>query len=147
MRTYLRYQHYFPIARRDVLSLRGEWGTTFAESSDGIPQDFLFRAGGSQSVRGYAFQSLGVTDGSATVGGRYLATLSAEYTPLAGPAMGRRCLPGRRQRRRRAAQLPPPARLRHGRPLAQPCRPAGPGPRLRPAERQFRLHFSIAIAF
>ncbi|MBK7848593.1 MAG: BamA/TamA family outer membrane protein [Zoogloea sp.] len=30
-------------------------------------------------MRGYAYQSLGVTEGSAIVGGRYLAVTSAEY--------------------------------------------------------------------
>jgi len=31
-------------------------------------------------VRGYAFESLGVQDGNAVVGGRYLAVASIEYT-------------------------------------------------------------------
>ena len=42
-------------------------------------RDFLFRAGGSRSNRGYAYQSLGVQEGDAVVGGRYLATATAEY--------------------------------------------------------------------
>jgi translocation and assembly module TamA len=72
----VRYQ---PVGQRDSLILRAEGGITLAESRQGIPQDFLFRAGGAQSVRGYAYRSLGVEEGDATVGGRYLATLSAEY--------------------------------------------------------------------
>ncbi|MFZ5512849.1 MAG: autotransporter assembly complex protein TamA [Pseudomonadota bacterium] len=80
LRLHTRYQHFVPVARRDVLSLRGELGATLAPSRAGIPQDFLFRAGGAQSVRGYAYQSLGVKEGNATVGGRYLAVASAEYT-------------------------------------------------------------------
>ena len=52
---------------------------TFAPSREGIPEDFLFRAGGSRSNRGYAFQSLGVQQGEAVVGGRYLLTGSAEF--------------------------------------------------------------------
>ncbi|MBN8283212.1 MAG: outer membrane protein assembly factor [Zoogloea sp.] len=79
VRLYGRYQHFFPVAERDVLILRAEGGMTLATSRDGVPQDFLFRTGGAQSVRGYAYQSLGVTEGSATVGGRYLAVTSAEY--------------------------------------------------------------------
>ncbi|HMZ77801.1 MAG TPA: BamA/TamA family outer membrane protein [Rhodocyclaceae bacterium] len=78
-RFYGRFQGFVPVARRDVLILRGEGGITVANSRDGVPQDFLFRTGGAQSVRGYAYQSLGVKDGSATVGGRYLAVLSSEY--------------------------------------------------------------------
>ncbi|MGE5616357.1 MAG: BamA/TamA family outer membrane protein, partial [Bacillota bacterium] len=45
----------------------------------GIPEDFLFRAGGARSVRGYAYESLGPREGNAVVGGRYLATASADY--------------------------------------------------------------------
>lgn len=79
VRVYGRYQLFLPVMRRDVVILRAEGGITVAESRDGVPQDFLFRTGGAQTVRGYAYQSLGVKDGSATVGGRYLAVTSAEY--------------------------------------------------------------------
>jgi hypothetical protein len=79
-RTYLRYSQGIPLGASDALLFRGELGVTLAPSSQGIPQDFLFRAGGSNSVRGYAYQSLGVKEGSAIVGGRYLATMSGEYT-------------------------------------------------------------------
>lgn len=78
-RFYGRYQLFVPMVKRDVLILRAEGGITVAESRDGVPQDFLFRTGGAQTVRGYAYQSLGVKDGNATVGGRYLAVTSAEY--------------------------------------------------------------------
>lgn len=80
LRLHGRGQLYFPLGRRDTLMLRGEIGYTFAASRQGIPQDYLFRAGGTGSVRGYAYQSLGVKEGNATVGGRYLATASVEAT-------------------------------------------------------------------
>lgn len=88
VRLYGRYQHFFPMAERDVLILRAEGGMTIAASRDGVPQDFLFRTGGAQTVRGYAYQSLGVTDGSATVGGRYLAVTSVEYVHWYGGNWG-----------------------------------------------------------
>jgi len=78
-KAYAQYQHWIPVTPRDQILVRGELGSTFAPSRDGIPEDFLFRAGGSRSNRGYAFQSLGVQEGEATVGGRYLATASAEF--------------------------------------------------------------------
>ena len=78
-RSYARYQHYFPVGERDVFTVRGEVGLTAAPSRDGIPQEFLFRAGGAQSVRGYAYQSLGVREAGAVVGGRFIAVGSAEY--------------------------------------------------------------------
>jgi len=80
LRTLLRYQIWWPMGARDTLSLRGEAGFTAAPSRFGIPQEYLFRAGGTQSVRGYAHQSLGVQEGSAVVGGRTLADGSLEYT-------------------------------------------------------------------
>ena len=79
LRVYGQYQHWVALGARDQLLLRTEWGTTFAQSRQGIPEDFLFRAGGSRSNRGYAYQSLGVQKGDAIVGGRYLLTGTAEY--------------------------------------------------------------------
>jgi translocation and assembly module TamA len=79
VRTYARHQFWYPVGDRHVLFLRGELGYTFAPSRFGIPQEYLFRAGGIQSVRGYSFQSLGVQEGSAVVGGRVLATATVEY--------------------------------------------------------------------
>lgn len=80
LRSYAREQIWWPVGERDVISLRGEVGITAARARAGIPQEYLFRAGGSQSVRGYAYQSLGTREGAAVVGGRALATASLEYT-------------------------------------------------------------------
>jgi translocation and assembly module TamA len=44
----------------------------------GIPSNFLFRTGGDTTVRGYAFESLGVHLGNAVVGGRYYGVASVE---------------------------------------------------------------------
>ena len=80
VRSYFRNQIWLPLGGRDVVTLRIEGGYTAATSSLGIPQDYLFRVGGTQTVRGFAFQSLGIIEGSAVVGGRVMATGSAEYT-------------------------------------------------------------------
>ncbi|OGS93062.1 MAG: hypothetical protein A2061_01805 [Gallionellales bacterium GWA2_59_43] len=80
LRSYVRHQTWWPLAERDVVSMRGEVGYTRALSRLGIPQEYLFRAGGSQSVRGYTYQNLGVKEGAAIVGGRALITASIEYT-------------------------------------------------------------------
>ena len=68
----------FPLARRTDLSLRGEAGVVWASERSGIPSSFLFRTGGDNTVRGYAFESLGVPFDNAVVGGRYMAVGSAE---------------------------------------------------------------------
>lgn len=80
VRSYIRHQIWLPLDERDVVTLRIEGGYTAATSSHGIPQDYLFRVGGTQTVRGFAYQSLGIVDGNAIVGGRVMVTGSAEYT-------------------------------------------------------------------
>lgn len=79
VQAYAHYQHWIPLGANDQLIARAEVGRTFAISREGIPEDFLFRAGGSRSNRGYAYESLGARDGDAVVGGRYLLTGSLEY--------------------------------------------------------------------
>lgn len=88
IQAYATYQQWIPLGENDQLLLRGEIGRTFAVSRDGIPEDFLFKAGGSRSNRGYAYESLGAKDGDAIVGGRYLLTGSAEYVHWFGKVFG-----------------------------------------------------------
>lgn len=75
-----RAQYFIPVGQLDTLMLSGDVGYTIAPSRDGIPQEYVFRTGGTGSIRGYNYLSLGVSDGSATVGGRYMATGTVEYT-------------------------------------------------------------------
>jgi translocation and assembly module TamA len=79
IRLYAREQITLPLSSRNTLNLRLEGGIDLADARKGIPQNFLFRAGGSNSVRGYAYQSLGVDEGKAILGGRYLLTASIEW--------------------------------------------------------------------
>lgn len=88
VRSHVKTTYYRSMGKNDGLVLRGEFGATLARSREGIPSDFLFRAGGDQSVRGYAFQSLGVRSGDAIVGGRYLAVAGAEYVHWLTPDWG-----------------------------------------------------------
>lgn len=76
LQSYAKVQGYYPLTSSTQLIARAEIGAVSGRNS--APAAFLFRAGGDQSVRGYAFESLGVREGDATVGGRYLATGSIE---------------------------------------------------------------------
>jgi translocation and assembly module TamA len=78
----------FPLGRNDDLVLRGEAGVVVAPTREGIPSVFLFRTGGDQTIRGYAFESLGVRRGEAVVGGRYLLIGSAEVTHWVSDSWG-----------------------------------------------------------
>ncbi|MCC4115196.1 autotransporter assembly complex protein TamA [Aromatoleum toluclasticum] len=147
VRLYGRYVRYVPVVARDVLILRAEGGATLAKSRDGVPQDFLFRTGGTQTVRGYAYQSLGVQDADAIVGGRYLATASAEYVHWFRPQWG-------------AAAFFDAGDAADDRGIFEWEKGYGVGARWKSpagplaldlawgqAERRMRLHFGIAIAF
>ncbi|MDP1708159.1 MAG: autotransporter assembly complex family protein [Gammaproteobacteria bacterium] len=87
-RSYLKAAYYYPLGEQDSLLVRGELGMVAASSRQGIPSDFLFRTGGDQSVRGYDYLSLGVKQGNAVVGGRYLGVASVEYVHWLRPKWG-----------------------------------------------------------
>jgi translocation and assembly module TamA len=78
-RSHLQGNLLVPLGRSGTLQLRGDLGLVFAETRAGVPSAYLFRTGGSTSVRGYAYESLGVSEGNAVVGGRYLGVASVEY--------------------------------------------------------------------
>ncbi len=88
VRGYGKATWFHPVGDKGQLILRGELGAVAANSRDGIPSDLLFRTGGDQTVRGYAYQSLGVSEGDAIVGGRWLAVASAEYVRWLTPTWG-----------------------------------------------------------
>jgi len=88
LRLYGRGIWFYPLWQNGQLILRTELGTVLADSRRGIPSDFLFRTGGDQSIRGYTYQSLGVQEGDAVVGGRRLAVASAEYVQWLWPKWG-----------------------------------------------------------
>ncbi len=79
VRGYGRYVLYVPLSARDQVILRGEGGHVVADEASFVPNEFLFRAGGAGSVRGYRYQSLGVKSGGTTLGSRSLVVGSAEY--------------------------------------------------------------------
>jgi len=147
VRLYARYVNYTPVARRDVLILRAEGGVTLADSRDGIPQDFLFRTGGSQSVRGYDFQSLGVREGEATVGGRYLATASAEYVHWFLPEWGAAAFVDAGDAADSRAAWEPKVGYGVGARWKSPAGPIAVDVAYGHAEHRLRLHFGVAIAF
>lgn len=147
VRLYSRFVHYQPVGETDTLILRAEGGATLAPSRDGIPQDFLFRTGGAQTVRGYAYQSLGVREGDATVGGRYLGVASAEYVRWFRPEWGTAFFVDSGD----AADSRADFRLRTGYGVGARWRsPAGPlavDLAWSQEDRRLRLHFGVAIAF
>lgn len=70
----LQDKYIFSPTDNSRILLRTDLGYTVVHDFNTLPLSLRFYAGGSQSVRGYEYQSLGVPDG-----GRYLAVGSIEY--------------------------------------------------------------------
>lgn len=84
VRTWARAMRFWPMPEDSAFDggiLVGlvEGGQVFASARDGIPTENLFRTGGTHTVRGYPYLSLGVPEGGAIVGGRVMALASLEY--------------------------------------------------------------------
>jgi translocation and assembly module TamA len=77
---------YQPLGGDWNLQWRVQGGEVFANSATGIPDTLLFRAGGQDSVRGYAYRDLGPVINGAVTSGRMLFTSSIE---LARPILDR----------------------------------------------------------
>ena len=147
VRFYGRYQQFIPLGARNTLALRAEGGYTAAPSRTGIPQDYLFRTGGANSVRGYAYQSLGVADGSAVVGGRYLAILSGEVTHWINEQWGAAAFVDAGNAVDDLANLNLALGYGLGARWRSPAGPIGLDLAYGQRDARFQLHFSLAIPF
>jgi translocation and assembly module TamA len=78
-RASLRAQKWWPIGRRDVLTVRGQVGKVWSQTSR-LPDDFGYRTGGARTIRGYDYLSIGLKRGNAIVGASALAVASIQYT-------------------------------------------------------------------
>lgn len=77
-----------PTVRSWQVVARAEAGQVLGASRNQVPSDLLFRTGGDRTVRGYAYNSLGVEQDGAIVGGRVMAVLSAELVYYIRPQWG-----------------------------------------------------------
>lgn len=77
-RVYGRLTGYLPLGRAWYGQARIEAGQVFARESVGLPDTLLFRAGGDDSVRGYAYRTLGPEIAGVVTSGRVLFTGSVE---------------------------------------------------------------------
>jgi len=146
-RLYGRHTQYFPAGENGRLILRGELGSVLADTRDGIPTDFLFRAGGDNSVRGYAYQSLGrsLTGGVESV--RYLATGSVEYNHFFGGNWGVAVFVDAGDAADRPDKLSPVFGYGVGARYRSPVGPINFDLAYGEATDEFRLHFSLGVSF
>ena len=112
-----------------------------------MPSTFLFRAGGDQSVRGYAYQELGVMEGSAIVPGRYLLTGSAEYQYWFKPPYGVAVFYDAGNAADTLRDLHPKSGYGIGARWRSPVGPINVDVAYGHAVKKFRLHFSLGFTF
>lgn len=147
VRVYGKYQYWWPVAQRDSILLRAEFGQIFSSSVDGIPEDYLFRTGGSTSVRGYAYQSLGVVDGKAVIGGRMMAAASLEYVHWRTDSLGLAAFFDAGDAARNWREFKVKQGVGVGARIKTPAGPIALDLAYGKQVKKFRLDFSIAIAF
>lgn len=79
-RAYGKLRRYWPVGERDLVLVRGELGAVISKGDNtSVPASLLFRAGGTESVRGYNYQSIGNSENGTVYPTRYLATAGVEY--------------------------------------------------------------------
>jgi translocation and assembly module TamA len=147
VRLYGRHTQYFRIGENGRLLLRGEFGSVLADGRDGIPTDFLFRAGGDNSVRGYAYQSLGRTLTGAVESVRYLATGSVEYNYFFNRDWGMALFVDAGDAADSPGGLSPVFGYGLGARYRSPVGPVNLDLAYGEATNEFRLHFSLGLSF
>lgn len=147
LRAYLRGIMYKPFGEKGTLVLRGELGAVASSEKLGVPSTFLFRAGGDQSVRGYGYQELGVEENGATVGGKYLATASAEYQYWFKPPWGVAVFYDVGNAADKVGDLNPKSGYGVGARWRSPVGPINVDLAYGHALRKARLHFSLGFTF
>lgn len=147
VRLYGRHTQYLRLGRDDRLVLRAEGGAVLAGTRDGIPTDFLFRAGGDNSVRGYAYQSLGRTLDGGVASVRYLVTGSVEYNRFFTRDWGMALFVDAGDAADSPGALAPVFGYGLGARYRSPVGPVNLDLAYGEATRRFRLHFSLGVSF
>lgn len=147
VRAMARGIYYKPLAPASTLVLRAEMGALGSRSKDGVPAAYLFRAGGDQSVRGYGYQDLGVQQGDAVVGGRFLLTGGVEYQYWFKPRWGAAVFVDAGNAADRLRDLKPKYGVGVGARWRSPVGPINVDVAYGEAAREVRLHFSLGFTF
>jgi translocation and assembly module TamA len=147
LRLTTRFINYRPVGARGTFIVRAEVGAVASREKAGVPSTLLFRAGGDQSVRGYAYQELGVREAGAIVPGRYLLTGSAEYQYFFKPAWGAAVFYDAGNAADSFRELRPKSGYGVGARWRSPVGPINVDVAYGQAVKKVRLHFSLGFTF
>jgi translocation and assembly module TamA len=146
-RGILQYASWHPIGTTSTINVRAEAGGVLATARDGIPSALLFRTGGDTTVRGYAFDSLGVKSGDAIIGGRYYAVASVEAIRYFGPWWGMAVFVDAGNAGDDLSSLSPVLGYGAGLRIKSPIGPLRLDVAYGQETQQVRLHLSVGLAF
>ena len=145
-RSSLRAQQWWPVGKYDVITVRGEVGKVWSKT-DRLPLDFGYRTGGARSIRGYAFNSIGLDVGDAVVGAPALAVASIEYTHYFTEQLGMNFFVDAGDAAPSFGQMDWAFGYGTGIAFRTPAGPFYVDLAYGQRDRRLRLHFSLGIAF
>jgi len=146
-RVRLRGQKWWPVGRRDVLTVRAEVGRIWSDSRTRVPDDFGFRTGGARSIRGYRYQSIGERRDGAVVGAATLAVGSIEYDHYFNERWGVGAFVDAGDAAASFGSMDVALGYGLGARVRTPAGPLFLDVAYGQRERDLRLHFSLGIAF
>lgn len=145
-RAGVRAQKWWTLGRYDVLTVRGEIGKVWAHT-DRLPEDFGYRTGGSRSLRGYKYQSIGLSRGNATIGAPTLAVFGVEYIRYITEQIGVAAFVDVGDAAETFRDMDWAWGYGLGARVRTPAGPFGIDLAYGQRDRKLRLHFSLGIAF
>jgi translocation and assembly module TamA len=138
---------YRPLGKAANLILRMDSGVLASRQKSGVPSTYLFRAGGDTSVRGYGYQQLGIQEGQAITGGRYLLAGSAELQYWFKPPWGAAVFYDAGNAGDVFKDLKPKSGYGVGARWRSPVGPINVDVAYGHAVKKYRLHFSLGFTF
>ncbi|MDY3332069.1 MAG: BamA/TamA family outer membrane protein [Pelistega sp.] len=147
-RAAVRGQVWFPVGKRDIITLRAEVGKVWAGKETLFPDDFGYRTGGARTVRGYKYYGIGEQVASDTViGTRALAVASAEYMHYFNDMFGMGVFVDVGDAAPSFREMKPRVGYGVGALIKTPAGPLNLDLAYGQRDKKIRLHFSLGMAF
>ena len=146
-RAIVRTAMWQPLGRLWSFTARAEGGAVFANDRTNIPSELLFRTGGDTTVRGYAFESLGLKQGDVVLPVRYYTAMSVEVTRWIRESLGIAAFVDAGNAFDEWSQFKLAVGYGIGARVKTPIGPFRLDVAYGEQSRQVRLHFSVGVAF
>ncbi|AFN35428.1 autotransporter assembly complex protein TamA [Taylorella equigenitalis] len=146
-RASLRGQYWFPVGKKDAITIRGEIGRVWAGKDTLYPDDFAYRTGGARSIRGYKYYGLGKNIGETIVGAKNLAVLSAEYQRYFNDTFGMSAFIDVGNAAEKLKDMKPKVGVGFGALVKTPAGPLKADLAWAINDKKIRLHFTLGASF